>query len=224
MKVNPNIVCEQVGDEIVVLDSGSSSVVSITGHNATVVKRMLAGELVGEDEPGVSELRAQGILIDETSGGLSRRSLMMGGVAIGAGGVLALSLPSAAHASSVSLLPAPVFTPDGVNNYVGDSDWSTSDNPIVLKKNVRINQARFTNENDFVDFAPISLQWSFSPNDGFNQEFSLTGTNYIWTNPQVPDQPEVPPANIVGNRLKLFLRVRSGTLVSPSVEALFEDD
>lgn len=215
--------CELVGDGIVVMDSGSSSVMSITGHGATAVKRVLSGEMVGKDEPGVSELLAQGILIPETSDGLTRRSLMMGGVAIGAGGVLALSLPPAAHASSVSLLLTPVF-----DNDAGFWGWDGRDD---ISNEIRFPQASFTNEDDYSDLEPpFVIQWSFSPDGGFNenQEFALDTGNQRYEFKPVAPFIEVPDANNSDpggfGDLTLFLRVRSGTRVSQAVEVLFDND
>lgn len=203
------------------MDSGSSSVMSITGHGATAVKRVLSGEMVGKDEPGVSELLAQGILIPETSDGLTRRSLMMGGVAIGAGGVLALSLPPAAHASSVSLLPTPVFNND---NGQGQWEWVEAGGEITY---IKFPQNRFTNEDDYSDLEPpFVIQWSFSLDGGFNedQEFALTtGLQRYEFNPVAPFI-TVPEANVLSGDndvLTLFLRVRSGPRVSQAVEVLF---
>ena len=222
MKIHPDIVAELVGDEIVVLDSRSSSVVSITGRSASTVKRLLSGEVVGKDDPGVSDLLAQGILIPEESDRLTRRSLMMGGAAIGAGGVLALSLPSAAHASSVSLLPTPVFALN--------SNWRWDDE-TELSNRVRFPQDSFTNEDDYLDLdPPFVIQWSFSPDEGFseNQEFALNeGRARYQFDPvepfiQVPDANNSNPGGF--GDLTLFLRVRSGTRVSQAVEVLFEND
>ena len=126
MKIKPSIVCEEVGDDVVVLDSQSQSVVSVSGVGGSVIKRMLAGEPVGKDEPGVSELVDQGILVTEESNTVSRRTLMVSGAAMGAGGIVALSLPGVAMASSIAeALPAPLFDANvtGLNRaeYDGDS-------------------------------------------------------------------------------------------------------
>jgi len=108
MKINPSVVCELVGDDVVVLDSGNSAVVTLTGDSAGVVKRLLAGETVSHTEPGADELVAQGIIVSTSPNGLSRRSLVTTGAAVGAGGIFAMTLPSAANSSS----PAGVTDPE----------------------------------------------------------------------------------------------------------------
>jgi len=108
MKINSSVVCELVGDDVVVLDSENSAVVTLTGDSAKAVKRVLAGEKVSHTEPGVDELLSQGIILSTSPNGLSRRSLVTTGVAVGAGGIFALSLPAAANSSS----PAQVTEPE----------------------------------------------------------------------------------------------------------------
>lgn len=85
--------CEEIGDDVVVLDGESQSVLTVSGVGAAVFKRMLAGELVREDELGVAELVAQGIIVAEVASTVSRRTLIVSGAAMGAGGIVALSLP-----------------------------------------------------------------------------------------------------------------------------------
>jgi len=124
MKINPSVVCELVGDDVVVLDSENSAVVTLTGDSAGVVRRILAGEKVSEGVPGVTELLASRVLVSESPSGLSRRSLVMSGAAVGVGGVLALSLPAAAGASSTisgPTLPAPEFESDAYS-YIEDNE------------------------------------------------------------------------------------------------------
>lgn len=102
MKINPSLVCERVGDDVVVLDSEHSTVVTLTGDRANVVAQLLMGTSVHRSMPGVAELVKQGVLLDE-EGNLSRRTLVTTGAVIGAGGVVAMSLPATANASSQTI-------------------------------------------------------------------------------------------------------------------------
>jgi hypothetical protein len=183
MKINPSVVCEQVGDDVVVLDSENSAVVTLTGDNAKIVRLVLAGENLSETEPGVAELLAQGVLVSESSSGLSRRSLVMSGAAVGVGGVVALSLPAAANASSVpsgQTLEAPRFP-------TGSEDWDAN---------------RWTNEGSYVGpevYIAIILIQNYDPTltyqvrsaagDGVTY-FDLTedGQELIYDNPAGPDR------------------------------------
>ena len=42
MKISPSVVCEPVGDDVIVLDSENSAVVTLTGDSAVLVTRLLA--------------------------------------------------------------------------------------------------------------------------------------------------------------------------------------
>jgi hypothetical protein len=215
VRINPSVVCEQVGDDVVVLDSKNSAVVTLTGDCAVVVRRLLAAEAVSDTEPGVEELFAQGVLVSESSKGLSRRSLVMSGVAVGAGGVLALSLPAAANASSASLL-TPEFA---VSNNPGDgSYWGDVANEFFA---IVIAEDDFTNDDRFPE--GFILEWSFA--ESFDEFYEFTfiavDSKYEWENPNPdpgPNQLTVPAPNVDGsNNLSIWVRVRFESEESPIV-------
>jgi hypothetical protein len=217
VKINPSVLCEQVGDDIVVLDPENSAVVTLTGDRAVVVRRLLADEAVSDTEPGVEELFAQGVLVSESSKVFSRRSLVMSGVAVGAGGVLALSLPAAANASSPAVL-TPIFAvsldPDDGSYWDGSSGNETVYRITIAKDD-------FVNAGDFPD--GFILEWSFSESFDDPREFETQASRYRWDfgNDNLP----ILPGSLDGSdNLTIWVRVRSGSVLSPAVSILLPED
>jgi len=218
VKINPSVVCEQVGDDVLVLDSVNSAVVTLTGDSAVLVTRLLAGETVLDTEPGVDKLLVQGVLVSESSKGLSRRSLVMSGVAVGAGGALALSLPAAANASSASLL-TPEFSIPGDQPRAATNVRANPDLVLVIV----IPEDEFMNAGSFPD--GFILEWSFSQSFDEVYVFDFVDGDGIYRWQDVQNGVTIPPERVDGRDLTIFVRVRSGNRLSPVVEiVLFFDD
>lgn len=95
--VSHGVVCERVGDELMVIVPGRPEVVKLTGEAADVFLSVQAGRVQNVSEALLSELETLGII---HLPGLSRRGLIRAG-AIGAGaGIAVLSMPTIAAASS----------------------------------------------------------------------------------------------------------------------------
>jgi hypothetical protein len=212
---------------VVLLHGESQSVLAISGVGASVIKRLLAGEPVGEDEPGVAELVNQGILVTEESNTVSRRILMVSGAAMGAGGIVALSLPVAAFASSTpALLATPVFTTVEGETRINRRNIGRDDADDQLTR-LRFDAVRLDNPEVF---GPgFTLEWSFSMS-GEYREFTLSGIQYEWEADQddsqsgyvkLPDDPGLSPNDAFGF-YTIFIRVREGDLVSAPVAVVFE--
>lgn len=203
MKINPSVVCEQVGDDVVVLDSENSAVLTLTGDSAAVVRRLLAGETVSDTEPGLQELLAQGVLVVESSKGPSRRGLLVAGASLAAGSVVALSLPNAAMAASAGL-PAPILSPDG-NGRVGFTSLSTTSDKI-----------------DFISLVFVS-KVNFNFNPSFDYEFSFDNVTYFLLNIETDDElvsDDTGDSPWVSGDVTGFLRARQGDQVSVGVQAV----
>jgi hypothetical protein len=94
----PDVEIENVGGDYVALVRSRSEVLTLTGDTAHILRAVLASEPVDKSDPTVSDLVARGVLQRPTL--VSRRSLVKVGL-VGAGaGVVALSMPSVAVASS----------------------------------------------------------------------------------------------------------------------------
>jgi len=202
VKINPSVVCEQVGDDVVVLDSENSAVLTLTGDSAAVVRRLLAGETISDTEPGLQELLAQGVLVVESSKGPSRRGLLLAGASVAVGTVVALSLPSAAMAASAGL-PAPILTPDGLGR-VGFIGLSS---PAGIQV---ISQVGF-----------FKVNFDFNPS--FDYEVSFDNVTYILLNIDTGDDlltfdTGSPP--YAGGDVTVFLRAKQGAQVSVGVQAV----
>jgi hypothetical protein len=245
VKTRSNLVCEEMGNDVVVLDSESQSVLSVSGTGASVIKRVLAGELVEDNEPGVSKLVAQGILVTEGESTVSRRTLMVSGAAMGAGGVLALSLPGAAMASSQlvappspspspSLLKTPVFTTHDGGRFINRRNVTWDQIPDQLTR-LRFDAERLDNPGDYGDdFEDFELEWSFSETGTYRAFDFLVGdpAQFQWDadedDGQIPiklsDDPGLAadPLEEVDGLYTIFIRVRVGGLVSGPATVLFK--
>jgi hypothetical protein len=227
LRIHPTLVAEEVGNDVVVMDSETQSVLSISGIPASVIKRVLAGEPVEGKESGVSELVSQGILVTEAASTVSRRTLMVSGAAMSVGGVLALSLPVAAFASSTpALLAAPVFTTVEGETRINRRNIGRDDADDQLTR-LRFDAVRLDNPEVF---GPgYKLEWSFSES-GEYREFTLSDSQYEWEADQddspsgyvkLPDDPGLSP-NDADGFYTIFIRVREGDLVSAPVAVVFE--
>jgi hypothetical protein len=216
MGIHPNCVCEEVNDGVVVLHKDSQVVLHVTGEKASLVKRLLAGEVVGENEPEVSELIHQGILVTQTPNEVSRRTLILSGTVLGAGGIMAMSLPGVAVASSSSGLPTPIFTNVSGQDYVNTLTVDNDGGAFV----VRVLRLEFSSFQNRASYDPTALlEWSFSSEGPF-LTFGETATRYQWASLSGIEVPGYPAA---GNRYTVFLRVRLGDHLSDSVAVLFAE-
>ena len=98
VRITAGVVCDRVGDDVVAL-LPDSTVVTITGHEAVVLGRLIDGDEVGEGDEGVSRLVEAGIITPV--GVVSRRSVVTGGAVAASATIVTLALPSAAAASSL---------------------------------------------------------------------------------------------------------------------------
>jgi hypothetical protein len=235
MKINPSLVCELVGDDVVFLDPEKSAVVTLTGDSAVVVRRLLAGDTVSDTEPGVDKLLSQRIVIAPSSSGLSRRSLVATGAAVGAGGIFALSLPAAANSSSPGepiepspqlSLPAPEFELSDSTYWYGYSDQGDD-----FVEYIQIVKVDLKNQSDYDSLEEYTLEWGFfeeSPDEGW-EEFDDEATRWVWDEDRgrVGSSPLLSPKDNWddGNReLTIWVRVRSGSQLSPAVELVLSED
>jgi hypothetical protein len=97
MKFVDGVTIEVVGRDIVALTPGGEAV-RLSGDVAESVRRMLNGS--SELTPADVELLSGSGLVEPATGGVTRRTLVLGSAAVAGGGVVALSLPVAAVASS----------------------------------------------------------------------------------------------------------------------------
>jgi hypothetical protein len=113
MKVSlvEGVVCEKVGSDLIVMAPGSDTVVSVTGDAAVLLESLNGSSGVEvEQSVTVDELIVAGVLRPEfESTGVSRRGLLVGSAGVAGAGVLALSMPSAAMASSEDFLAGEWF-------------------------------------------------------------------------------------------------------------------
>jgi len=232
VKINPSVVCELVGDDAVVLDPENSAVVTLTGDSAVVVRRLLAGDTVSDTEPGVDKLLRQGIVLAASSNGLSRRSLVATGAAVGAGGIFALSLPAAANSSSpggVTELPPPsepsLLRPEFTVSLDSEdgSYWESTANDTIVEL-IRIDKNDFRNDDKFPD--GFILEWSFFSSFTDPEEFVPRGEpidEYVWDREE--NGLTIPGGILDGSlNLTIWVRVRSGTQLSPAVSILLPKD
>ena len=222
MRLNPQITFEKVGDGIVALDATESSIISITGKSAQVVRQLLDGVEVGNCDDGVDELVRRGLILPEASQAVSRRSIVAGGVAIGVSGVLAMGLPTLAHASSQMQLPAPSFNfTSGIilSSIISTTGGSGSRTVTLLE----FPATRLANASDYP--SGFVLEWSLTDGSGFNQEFELKDSGggvliFEWTGSVAAGSNYVES----NDRLTIFIRARFGMSVSESVEVQFNND
>lgn len=95
------VVCESVGDELMVVVPGRTEVVTLTGETAEVFLDVQAGRTPHAAAQLTSELEALGLI---EASGMSRRGLIKAG-AIGAGaGIAVMAMPGVAAAASSLLI------------------------------------------------------------------------------------------------------------------------
>lgn len=100
--LSPNLVCEEVGAELLVLVPSEHSAFSLSGETAWLVRNIEAqGALDVFPSPELTELVQRGIVKPLGSEPkLSRRGVLIGGAGVVGAGTLALGLPPSAMASS----------------------------------------------------------------------------------------------------------------------------
>ena len=97
----PGVLVENVGDNVMVSLPDHSEVLSLTGDMAEIVVALRDGEEVSPSNgEALAELERRGVITLSYSKGVSRRQILTAGAAGVTGGVLALSMPAAAAASS----------------------------------------------------------------------------------------------------------------------------
>ena len=136
----PGVLVENFGDNVMVSLPDRSEVLSLTGDMAEIVVALRDGEEVSPNNgDALTELERRGVITLADSKGVSRRQILTAGAAGVTGGVLALSLPAAAAASS---FVCPVVT--GALQSV--TPVSTGDGPVY-----RVNMT--------VPFSPLGIYW-----------------------------------------------------------------
>ena len=140
MIINESFLFERVGDQVVVLDSATRTVIAVSDESSKTLREVLDGAKVTLDAPGIAELIDMGIVVSPVSTGLSRRSVIAAGGLAGAGSVLAFGLPAAAAASSQELTqseppaPEPLPTPALARTsegYAGRWNYEGSEEDLV---------------------------------------------------------------------------------------------
>ena len=97
----PGVLVENVGDNVMVSLPDQPEVLSLTGDMAEIVVAIRDGEEVSPNNgDALTELERRGVITLADSKGVSRRQILNAGAAGVTGGVLALSMPAAAAASS----------------------------------------------------------------------------------------------------------------------------
>jgi hypothetical protein len=130
----PNLLAQEVGDEIVVVDSTTQQAHALSGLVADLWRASATGEWTGavtpEVEAAYAELASNGIFLAER--GMSRRRMLQGvGAAAAIGGLATIALPAAdAAASGITGSPlislSPVSGPRGTVVTVAGSNFYPS--------------------------------------------------------------------------------------------------
>jgi hypothetical protein len=197
-----NLVVENVGADVMVMVPGADQVVSLSGESARVVRALLesgAADLQSSDV--LDELIRCGVVHPELeAAGLSRRGLLIGGAGIAGAGVLALSMPTAAMASS-----AEPFGDDPDPRYFASADSVTDETGLsysfVINSGVTPSQVRpgdtFTFVRDGVNANPQLLFASplvSGESDGYNFdeeegafEFFGTQVDFVFYGENLPE-------------------------------------
>jgi hypothetical protein len=135
--VSRGVVCERVGDELMIVVPGHAEVVKLKGEAADVFLDVQAGRTPHASGNLTSELEALGII---EASGMSRRGLIKAG-AIGAGaGIAVLAMPSVAAASSDSVVD--------LEGYWDENSWifngvRQNDTVFFVIRGKRINSERY---------------------------------------------------------------------------------
>ena len=215
MKLNPALVLERVGDDVIALDSQKSLVLTFSGQHARVLGHVLDGTDVSEDEQAVQDLLSQGVLVESETASLTRRTMLVSGSAVAASGALVFALPATANASSPGGFAAPIFAPQPVQSFRQFSSGRLEDVQLPLSS--------LTNQADY-DFTNVFLEWSFSPDSEEWFDFDKDGDKFIWDyeiedlNLFVPSENKDEDGNLV-----LWIRARTGDLVSSPSRVTIEE-
>ena len=99
--LSDNVLLEHVGSDVMAMVPGADQVVALSGESARIVTFLTeTGSADLEDSDILDELIRAGVVHPELAAGPSRRGLLVGAAGVAGAGVLALSMPSAAMASS----------------------------------------------------------------------------------------------------------------------------
>jgi hypothetical protein len=133
--VSRGVVCERVGDELMIVVPGRTEVVKLTGEAADVFLDVQAGKTPHVSVTLTSELEALGII---EAAGMSRRGLIKAG-AIGAGaGIAVLAMPSVAAANSSEEEAGPIQLKGSLFR---DEEWTAlenTNNPVIVETLVNL--------------------------------------------------------------------------------------
>ena len=203
MKINPAFLFERVGHQVVVLDSTTQTVIAVSDDSARVLSDLRNGVEVSSDAPGMAELIDQGIVLSASTSQLSRRSLFVAGGAVGAGSVLALGLPAAAVASS--LTPTKPPQPELENG-----EWDGNNNGGIPRLG-RILGLEIQNFSAYGDSEPTFF-WGYTA-DGPTFEFVRDGSTLEWDRGEDP-QVEGPSNALDGEALTVLVFASVGGVLS----------
>lgn len=100
MRLNQKYLLEELQDDILVADPVGREVAVLSGNHAVVVKTLQSGNTVPQEfSREVDDLVLMGVVLPKKQR-TSRREFISLGAAASAAGLVALAMPSAAHASS----------------------------------------------------------------------------------------------------------------------------
>lgn len=122
LTLSPGVLIEPTGDTVLVITPGASETLHLNGEAATLVTALTQGlraPRVADDT--IAELTRRGILSPAPRPGLSRRTMIKASAAGTGAGILALTLPTAAMASS-----GPITTLTYQGLWFDDSDGNTN--------------------------------------------------------------------------------------------------
>jgi hypothetical protein len=128
LSLAPGVVTECVGDDVVVMVSGSAEALKLSGEAASAVRAIQAGEAPVSSPATLSGLVGCGVLASQP--GVSRRGLVKAG-AIGAGaGIAVLSMPGVVAASSGEVPEGPKPTQligrfSSIMDYLSIAPWTS---------------------------------------------------------------------------------------------------
>jgi CBS domain-containing protein len=108
-ELSENILFEELGDGVLVMDSKSGTSYVLSGRLAEEFLRVAAGHSVDISSEEVRQLEASGLFRSSLKfSSPSRRAILAGGSGILASGIVAMSMPAAASSAS----PIPVVSPE----------------------------------------------------------------------------------------------------------------
>ena len=222
MKINPAFLFERVGNQVVVLDSKTQTVIAVSDDSARVLSDLRNGVEVSSDAPGMAELIDQGIVLPASTSQLSRRSLVVAGGAVGAGSVLALGLPAAADASSPVAIPAPQIVVTG--GFAGGYEFFGSSSPANPTAVDSLFGIDIENEDDY-DRVQTTFFWGFTAGGNLFAFDDEDFPELIWDADGDKDAAPIPPEALDEDaNLTIFVFARVDGVLSLPAEVLLEPD